>query len=213
MTLRIYFLRHGETPHSQRGAYCGVTDPDLTSEGREMARLFADCYSKLQLWEAVYASPMKRTLQTVQPFCHQTGLPVQTRDGLQEIAYGAWEDREQADIQHRYYEDYLRWLAEPAWNAPTGGQTAVQVASRAMPVIAEIQAQNREGNVLVVSHKATIRIILCSLLGIDLGRYRDRIDTPAGSISVIKFDTHGPMLEKLGDRHYLPDHLRNRQGT
>ena len=35
------------------------------------------------------------------------------------------------------------------------------------------------GNVLVVSHKATIRIILCELLGIDLGRYRDRIEPHA----------------------------------
>jgi probable phosphoglycerate mutase len=213
MSLRIYFLRHGETPHSQRGAYCGATDPDLTASGEEMARVFANSYSKSMQWQGVFVSPMKRTMQTAQPFCQITGLPMQTRDGLKEIAYGAWEDQEQSDIQQRYHEDYLHWLAEPAWNAPTGGETAVQVASRALPVIAEIEASHATGNVLIVSHKATIRIILCSLLGIDLGRYRDRINTPAGSISIIKFDTHGPMLETVGDRHYMPSNLSNRQGT
>jgi probable phosphoglycerate mutase len=67
--------------------------------------------------------------------------------------------------------------------------------------------------VLLVSHKATIRIIICSLLGIDVGRYRDRINALAASVCVVKFGTYGPMLEVLGDRGYMPEHLRNRGGT
>ena len=104
-------------------------------------------------------------------------------------------------------------MTEPAWNPPTGGETAIQIASRAALVIAEIEQKHAEGNVLVVSHKATIRSILCTLLGIDLGRYRDRINTPTGSISVIKFGDHGPMLDRLGDRSYMSDELRNLPGT
>ena len=64
-----------------------------------------------------------------------------------------------------------------------------------------------------MSHKATIRIIICSLLGMDIGRYRDRVNALAGSVSVIKFATYGPMLEVLGDRHYMPLTLRERTGT
>jgi probable phosphoglycerate mutase len=67
----------------------------------------------------------------------------------------------------------------------------------------EIQQKYATGNVLVVSHKATIRIIICELLGIDLGRYRDRIDMPAGAVSIVKFDSHGPSLQVLGDRSYM----------
>jgi broad specificity phosphatase PhoE len=48
---------------------------------------------------------------------------------------------------------------------PTGGETSVEISSRASLVIAEIQEKYATGDVLVVSHKATIRIILCSLLG------------------------------------------------
>jgi broad specificity phosphatase PhoE len=80
-------------------------------------------------------------------------------------------------------------------------------------VIAEIQEKYATGNVLVVSHKATIRIVLCSLLGIDLGRYRDRIEMLAGSVSIIKFDIHGPLLQVLGDRAYMSDELRARPGS
>jgi broad specificity phosphatase PhoE len=212
MSLKIYFLRHGETRYSQRGAYCGAIDPELTPEGRQMARAFADAYSSLS-WQGIFVSPMKRTVATAQPLCDALELTMQIRDGLREIAYGEWENREQEDIKLHHEQDYIRWLTEPAWNAPTAGETAVQVASRALPVIAEIESSYKNGNVLVVSHKATIRIILCSLMGIDLGRYRDRIDAPAASVSIVKFGDHGPMLEVLGDRNYMPCELRDREGT
>ncbi len=213
MSLKIYFLRHGETIYSQSGAFCGTTNPDLTAEGHQMAQAFANAYSRAFVWDAVYISPLKRTLETAQPFCQQTGLAMLQREGLREIDYGFWEERQQEDIKQHYGQDYIHWLTEPAWNAPTGGETAMQVASRALPVITEIEARHEKGNILVVSHKATIRIILCSLMGIDLGRYRDRIDAPAGSVSVIKFGDHGPMLEILGDRSYMPKELRERVGT
>jgi broad specificity phosphatase PhoE len=212
MSLKIYLLRHGETEYSQRGAYCGALDPDLTPQGSLMAQAFAEVYCSIP-WADIYVSPMKRAITTAQPLCAAVDLSMQIREGLREISYGAWEDREQEDVRLHHEQDYLRWLAEPAWNPPTGGETAVQVASRALPVITEIEAKYQSGNVLIVSHKATIRIILCSLMGIDLGRYRDRIDAPAASISIIKFDTHGPMLEVLGDRNYMPKALRERAGT
>ncbi|MBV9491185.1 MAG: histidine phosphatase family protein, partial [Verrucomicrobia bacterium] len=53
----------------------------------------------------------------------------------------------------------------------------------------------------------------CDLMGIDLGRYRDRIDMLAGSVSVVKFDLHGPLLQVLGDRAYMGEKLAARLGT
>lgn len=212
MGLKIFLLRHGETTYSQSGVFCGALDPELTAEGSLMAQAFADAYSNL-VWEGIYISPMKRTIATARPLCDALGLAMQIRDGLREISYGTWEGREQEDVKLHHEQDYIRWLTEPAWNPPTGGETAVQVASRALPIISEIEAKYKDGNVLVVSHKATLRIILCSLMGIDLGRYRDRIDAPAASVSIIKFDIHGPLLEVLGDRSYMPQHLRERAGT
>ncbi len=212
MSLKIYLLRHGETEYSQRGAYCGALDAELTEEGRQMAQAFAEAYRSIP-WADIYVSPMKRAIATAQPLCDAVGLPMQMRNGLREISYGAWEDREQEDVRIHHEEDYIRWMTEPAWNPPTGGETAIQIASRALPIITEIESRFKSGNVLVVSHKATIRIILCSLLGIDVGRYRDRINAPAASVSIVKFGTYGPMLEVLGDRSYMPEYLRARAGT
>ena len=213
MSLRIYFVRHGETTYSQTGSFCGAIDPELTPEGSQMAEQFAATYAKLP-WNAVYVSPMKRTIATAKPLCDAVGIEMQLHDGLREIKYGDWEGKTVEEVKKDYEEDYINWLTEPAWNAPTnGGETSVEIASRSSLVIAEIQEKYKSGNVLVVSHKATIRIILCSLLGIDLGRYRYRIGALAASVSIVKFDVRGPLLEVLGDRSYMDENLRNLPGT
>jgi broad specificity phosphatase PhoE len=212
MALKLYFLRHGETVYSRTGGYCGALDPELTSEGMQMAKAFADAYAALP-WMAVYVSPMKRTIATAKPLCEAIDLEMQLHDGLKEIAYGDWEGQTNESVKQQYAEEYVRWMTEPAWNSPTGGETAVEVASRASLVIAEIEEKYSDGNVLVVSHKATIRIMLCSLLGIDLGRYRDRLDMPACSLSLIEFGKYGPMLKQLGDRSYMDESLQNLPGT
>ncbi|MEO1093766.1 MAG: histidine phosphatase family protein [Cyanobacteria bacterium J06638_28] len=212
MSLNLYFLRHGETTHSQTGGYCGFLDPELTPSGLAMAQAFAGVYQALS-WAAIFASPMKRTIATAEPLCKAVSTQLQLREGLKELFYGEWEDRTSEHVQATYPNDYERWLAEPAWNPPTGGETAVQLASRSSAVVAEIEETFTEGNVLVVSHKATIRVMLCSLLGIDLGRYRDRIEMPVASVSLIQFGRYGPLLKRLGDRAHLSDDLRNRAGT
>jgi probable phosphoglycerate mutase len=213
MSLKIYFVRHGETTYSQTGGFCGAIDPELTPAGSQMAEQFAATYAKVP-WEAVYVSPMKRTIATAKPLCDAVGIEMQLHDGLREINYGDWEGKTVEEVKKDYEEDYINWLTEPAWNAPTnGGETSVEIASRSSLVIAEIQEKYKSGNVLVVSHKATIRIILCSLLGIDLGRYRYRIGALAASVSIVKFDVRGPLLEVLGDRSYMDENLRNLPGT
>jgi probable phosphoglycerate mutase len=212
MSLTLYLIRHGETLYSQTGGYCGELDPELTDAGKQMAEALAVAYCSTP-WEAIYVSPMKRTIATAKPLCDAVGLEMQLRDGLKEIRYGEWEGQTSEYVKAHYAEAYENWLTEPAWNAPPGGETSVQIASRASTVIAEIEQKYTNGNVLVVSHKATIRIILCSLLGIDLGRYRDRINVPAGSVNVVRFGKYGPLLEVLGDRAYMSEELRNRPGT
>lgn len=212
LTLKIFFLRHGETEYSITGGYCGDLDAELTEAGRQMASEFAVAHEQ-ESFQAIYCSPMKRTVATAKPLADAKSLSLNLRNGLKEISYGKWEAKTNEYVKEHYLQDFENWRAEPAWNRPTDGETAVEISERALPVISEIRRTHSSGNVLVVSHKATIRIILCSLLGIELGRYRDRIDAPAASLSVVKFNEHGPMLERLADRSYLSAELKARAGT
>jgi len=212
MNLIIYFLRHGETTASQTGGYCGTLDPDLTSEGYQMAEDFANAYKSLP-WAAVFSSPLRRAVATAKPLCEAAGIRMQLKEGLREIAYGQWEGKTPEEVNREFHDTYVRWLAEPGWNAPNGGERGIDIARRSSLVIEEIEQTCSAGNVLVVSHKATTRIMLCFLIGIDVGRFRDRINMPVASISIVEMAVHGPMLHMIGDRAYLREHLRRRVGT
>ena len=212
MSLTIYFMRHGETTASRTGGYCGTLDPDLTPVGYQMAEDFADAYRSLP-WVAVFSSPLRRAVATAKPLCEAAGIPMQLKEGLKEIAYGQWEGKTPEAVNREFHDDYVRWLADPGWNAPPGGERGIDIARRSSLVIEEIEQTCGTGNVLVVSHKATIRIMLCSLLGIDVGRFRDRISMPVASISIVEMALQGPLLHILGDRSHLRGLLRDQAGT
>jgi broad specificity phosphatase PhoE len=212
MGVTFYFLRHGETQASQTGGYCGVLDVDLTPEGRQMAEEFALAYKSLP-WVAAFCSPLRRSIDTAEPLCGEVDVEMQLRDGLKEIAYGQWEGKTPQEVNRLFHDEYVRWLADAGWNAPTGGERGVDVARRSSAVLEEIERRYPSGNVLVVSHKATTRIMICSLLGIDVGRYRDRISMPVASLSIVEMTGQGPLLKSLGDRSHLRESLRVRPGT
>ncbi|MBP0019667.1 MAG: histidine phosphatase family protein [Cyanobacteria bacterium SBLK] len=212
MSLKIYFLRHGETASSQTGTYCGRLDIDLTAEGVQMAEDFAEAYQEIS-GQAIYASPLQRTIETAKPLCDRLEMNIQRRQGLKEIFYGEWEGKSPEEVNRDFHDEYVRWLADSGWNAPTGGEKGIDIARRSSEVLEEIEQTYKRGNVLVVSHKATIRIMLCSLLGIDAGRFRDRIAMPVASVSIVEMAERGPLLHKIGDRAHLRAELRQREGT
>jgi probable phosphoglycerate mutase len=177
-----------------------------------MAEAFATAYRSIA-WRAIYSSGLRRGITTAKPLCDALGIAMQTHADLNEIAYGKWEGLSKEKVERDYHDDYVSWLADPAWHAPTGGELAISVARRSLQVVDEIKQQFTDGNVLVVSHKATIRIILCGLLGIDVGRFRYRLGCPVGSVSRVEFSLEGPLLHTLADRSHLSESLKSLPGT
>ena len=172
-----------------------------------MAQAFAQAYRATD-WRAVYASPLKRTVATARPLCDAIGKEIILRDELREISYGRWEGLTVEDVQRDFPEDYPRFLSDAARYPPTGGESALALAQRALSVVEEIQQTIKDGNVLLVSHKATIRALLCRLLGIDLAQFRYRLACPVASLSVVELTAHGPLLKILADRSHLTEELR-----
>ena len=213
MSLSIHFLRHGQTAQSRGDTFCGSgLDPELTPDGFEMAEAFASAYSSTT-WQAIYASALGRAINTARPLSEAVQKPLLIRAELNEIAYGQWEGLTKDFVQKTFSADYENWLKDPAGHTPTGGESAITIAERSLKVIEEVRNTIRDGKVLLVSHKATIRIILCQLLGIDLVGFRYRLDCPVGSVSVVEFSSNGPMLKLFADRSHLSERLRNLPGT
>lgn len=212
MSLTLYFLRHGQTELSRADVFCGSgLDPDLTDDGREMAEAFKNSYQSIE-WSVIFTSALRRTISTAEPLAQELNITPQAQAGLDEIAYGDWEGLSKEVVDRKFHHDYVNWLANPARHAPTRGELAVEVEQRATQVLEDIR-QHYFGNVLIVSHKATIRIMLCSLLGIDVGRFRYRLACPVGSVSVVEFTANGPILKMFADLAHLSERLRTLPGT
>jgi broad specificity phosphatase PhoE len=213
MSLTLYFLRHGQTALSREDVFCGSgSDPELTEDGLAMAESFAAAY-RAKPWRALYSSTLRRAVATARPLATAVGLEIEEQDGLKEIGYGRWERLSKEAVEGQFHDDYISWLADPAWHAPTEGETAVLIARRGLRVVEDIRRRFDDGNVLVVSHKATIRIILCALLGVDVGRFRYRLVCPVGSVSAVEFTAQGPLLHVLSDRSHLDERQRSLPGT
>jgi broad specificity phosphatase PhoE len=208
-TLRLHFARHGETSATSEGRFCGATECELTADGRLMGELLADRCAAGGDWRAVVSSPLTRCLVTARPAAERLGLPLTVEPGLREIDHGAWEDRSAAEVAALDPAAFEAWLEHPGLRGAPGGETGYAVAARAVPVVEALRDAYPDGDVLVVAHKATIRIVVCVLLGVDVDRYRDRVACPVGSVTTFAFSAGEPLLLALGDVSHLPARLRS----
>ncbi len=200
--LTLHLVRHGDTLQAAEGILSGDLDPPLTDSGRAQAERIALVSKSLGL-AAIYCSPKLRARMTAEPTAKVSGKTPVIADGLREIAYGRWEGMREADVRAQETEAFDAWHNDPAIQSPPGGETAFAIAARAVPVLADIVRTHASGHVMVFSHKATIRILVCALLGIPLARFRSHVACPTASIT--SFEVHGgiPMLIQAADVHHL----------
>src|SRR5262249_3600596 len=142
----------------------------------------------------------QRTMDTARLVAAPHKLEVTPVDGLREIAHGRWEGKTRAEVEREFPEEYSRYEHDPYTFAPSGGESGLQVTARALPALLPIVEQHCDQRILVVSHKATIRLPLSSLLGFDPRKYRDRLDQSPCALNVIDFkDLTHPRLTLFND--------------
>jgi probable phosphoglycerate mutase len=183
---RVFMVRHGATVVSAEDRFEGATDVELSDEGREQARRLAERLSNEKI-TAVYASPMGRTVETARILAAPHGLHVQIRDGFREISHGHWERMMRHEVEEKFPGEMAEWEKDPYTFAPVGGESGLAVTARALPALIDLVRDHPGENILVVSHKATIRLLLSSLLGFDPRRYRDNLDQKPAALNIVDF--------------------------
>ena len=158
----------------------------LSDEGREQARRLAVRLQGEKI-AAVYASPLDRTRETAEILAEPHRLAVQICDGLREISHGHWEQMTRAEVEQRFPDEAVAWEKDPYTFAPAGGESGLAVTARALPALMDIVRAHSAANAIVVSHKATIRLLLSSLLGFDPRRYRDNLDQCPAALNIVDF--------------------------
>jgi broad specificity phosphatase PhoE len=187
---RVFIVRHGATVLSVEDRFAGETDVELSDEGREQTRHLAQRLSREKI-AAAYASPLGRAMETARILAAPHGLDVQIRNGLREISHGHWEQMTRREVEEKFPEEAAEWEKDPYTFAPLGGESGLAVTARALPVLIDLVRQHPGESILVVSHKATIRLLLSSLLGFDPRRYRDNLDQKPAALNIVDFRDAG----------------------
>jgi len=210
---RLFLVRHGATAATEEDRFSGSIEAQLSEVGRWQAGRLGERLAQQRI-DAVYSSPLARALDTAGIIAAHCGLEPVTHDGLREIGHGHWEGLKREEVEERFAAEYESWEADPFTFAPPGGESGLAVLARALPVVRDIVADHSGGQVLVVSHKATLRLIVSSLLAFDPRGFRDRLDQSPACLNVVDFrDPVRARLMLFNDTSHYADHPRHPSQT
>lgn len=167
----LHLVRHGETVWHAENRYAGVSDVALTLRGVQQAESLGRWAATADL-DAVYASTLSRAIKTAEPTVALTGLELVTDADLREIDFGLGEGLTRAEMAERFPDELESFLARPAENPLPHGEPGIRGIERSRSALDRIATAFPDGQVLVVMHSTLVRLLICSLAGIDPNAYR-----------------------------------------
>ena len=208
MKTRVFLVRHGATVLSAEDRFAGATNVELSEAGREQAQALSRRLADQPI-AAFYASPLDRTMETARILAAPHDRAVEPDAGFLEINHGVWEGLTRQEAETKFGDMYVKWEEDPYNFAPEGGETGLAVTARAMPALLQAVGAHAGKTICVVSHKATIRLLLGAILGFDARRYRDHLDLNPASLTILDFrDAMSARLTLFNDvAHYALDGL------
>lgn len=169
MTLaRLVLLRHGETDYNSRQRIQGHLDVELSPTGRAQARRVAPHLAGFTP-ERLLTSDLRRAADTAEEIAVACGLAAKPEPRLRETMLGTWQGLTHPEVETRWPGELERWRADPTW-APPGGESKVEVARRALPVVGELDAslaeESTRDTVVCCAHGGLIGALTALLLGL-----------------------------------------------
>ena len=162
MTTRVWLVRHGE-PAGVRGRCYGKLDIGLSATGREQMERSAESL-KAEPFDAIYASPRVRTMESAHILSASHACPCHQDDGLREIDFGDFEGLTYDEIAARYPALYQRWMDSPTEVQFPNGESFAAMRARVLQAFDAIRHRHEGGTIAIVTHGGVIRILLATAL-------------------------------------------------
>ena len=166
--MTLFLTRHAETVWHKENRYAGTSDIDLTPHGVEQAGRLAE-WVRTRRVDAIVCSPVRRARETAAPAAAATGIAIEVDDELREVGFGIAEGRTLAELDQ---DVVARFRADPSASPFPGAEQPSVAAERCAGALRRIAARHADNTVLVVGHSTVLRLGLCLLLGLPVGRYR-----------------------------------------
>lgn len=165
----LYCIRHGESSYNAEGRIQGQSDVPLSELGRRQSEAVAAALVGLPI-EAVYASPLRRAMQTTRPVAEALKLEIRTDPRLMEVHAGVFQDKLRSELEELYPLEVARWRSGDPDFAIPGGESRRDLMRRGRAVFEAI-GQTDHQQVLVVTHGALLSAAMKALLEIPAQRH------------------------------------------
>ena len=187
--MRLILVRHGETESNRERLTLGREDVPLNEKGRRQAAALVSALTGLPV-AAIYASPLRRAVETARPLAEALGLEVQSDEDLIEMDVGEMEGLSPQGMREQYGDFLREWLSPRAGTLRIpGGESLQDVQDRAWAAVERLRGRHAEETVVVVTHNFTIHVILCRALGLPLASFRRlRHDLAAKAVLDVRDD-------------------------
>jgi broad specificity phosphatase PhoE len=163
----LWLIRHAEVEASFQNVFGGRIDMSLSPRGEEQALALSQ-YLKGKQFTALYASPMKRVRQTLEPVLTNGAPQPRFVEGLREVDFGCWTGLSWEEVFQKHGVSPYEWLDQLECGSIEGAECAADFRARVAPCIQEILHAHPGQQVGVVCHGGVIRMILSILLELPL---------------------------------------------
>ncbi len=176
MTLRLFFMRHGETDWSISGKHSGRADISLTENGEDEARQLGERL-RVFSFKHVFSSPLRRAWRT----CELADLSqlAEVEPDLAEWDNGDFEGKTPAEIH----------ASRPGWNifhdGCPGGEMPAEVSARADQLIERLT--KLDGNVALFSHSHFGRVLAARWIGLTVP-HAQSLSLSTASLSILGYE-------------------------
>jgi probable phosphoglycerate mutase len=163
-TLRIYLARHGQTDWNAERRMQGSTDTHLNATGREQAAKLAARIKGLAL-DHVFCSRLSRSRETAE-IAHGS-VPIDSLAGLNEQSVGRFQGLKLDGSDSALTAEWQRRSQDPD-DSLDGGESLNQLSERVGATVVTIRKRHHSGNILIVGHGNTNKMVLRALLGLTM---------------------------------------------
>ena len=155
---RLVLVRHGQSTWNATRRWQGHSDPPLSPLGREQALRAARALSG-EIVDALYASDLRRALETARIVGEPLGLEPRSDPRLRELDVGAWGGLTREEIAARWPEALGRFDRREPDARPVGGETRAELARRVHEALDELAARHAGATLLIVAHGGVLAAI------------------------------------------------------
>jgi broad specificity phosphatase PhoE len=202
----VYLIRHGQTDWNREKIFRGLADRPLSQEGREEAEAVARFLARERI-QFIYASPLKRAMETAEPLARARGLKVEILPGVIDLDFGEWSGLPMKEVKDKYPRVFDDFMKRPEKAVFPGGETLAQAQQRAMAGIRAVAGIHPEETIAVVTHRVICKVVILGILGLGVSQFWE-ISQDTACINLFEYGPEGIVIRYLNESC----HIRNLEG-